>query len=180
MEQEPHKPVAPPAEPIEAREAQAGGRTAAIDDKPAGHGMRNAAIAIAAVTVVLVALIVLLNAGNKSAGTAIPASVASYTPAVHTVSYEADGDGTKAGNYTLRAADGGTRQGEADLPLMNKAGGTGLQLSGFQPGDFVYLSVQNDNGYGSVTCRIVVDGQTISENTSTGGYTIATCQGQVP
>lgn len=145
------------------------------------HGTRNAVIVIAGFIVVVSAVAALLGAGSKSTGSATtPAVVASYTPIVRTVSYEADGDGTNAGAYTLRSADGGTRQGDADLPLTNKAGGTGLQLAGFGSGDFVYLSVQNSNGYGSVTCRIVVDGVTVSENTSSGGYTIATCEGQVP
>jgi hypothetical protein len=44
----------------------------------------------------------------------------------------------------------------------------------------VYLSVQNQNAAGSVTCRILLDGMVVSENTSTGGYVIATCQGRVP
>lgn len=148
----------------------------------AGRTARNALLVAGGFVLVAAVLAALLIAGNQSAGRAAtpPAAVTSYTPATHTVSYEADGDGTDAGTYTLRSADGGTRQGDADLPLTNKAGGIGLQLVGFEPGDFVYLSIQNDNGYGSVTCRIVVDGVTVSENTSSGAYTIATCQGQVP
>lgn len=177
MEQEPYERVVPHAEPIEVGPAEITAR----GQKPRDHGVRNAAVLVVGIFALLAAIAALLNAGSKSDGApTLPATVASYTPAIHTVSYEADGVDTKAGNYTLRSADGGTRQGDADLPLMNKAGGVGLQLSGFQPGDFVYLSVQNENGFGSVTCRIVVDGRTISENTSTGGYTIATCQGQVP
>jgi hypothetical protein len=101
----------------------------------------------------------------------------------HTVSYQADGGdarGIRTANYTIRTDNGGTSQGSTNLPMKNRNGDTGLTFTGFRSGDFVYLSVQNQDAAGSVTCRIVVDGQILSENISTGGYTIATCQGQVP
>lgn len=177
MGQEPQDRVLPTAEPTEVRDTEVSGQQA----KPADHGLRNTLLVLGGFLVVVAALALVLRAGSATAGSPNPpASAAPYTPVVHTVSYEADGDGTNAGTYTLRSADGGTRQGNADLPLTNKAGSLGLKLTGFGSGDFVYLSIQNENGYGSVTCRIVVDGVTISENTSDGGYTIATCQGQVP
>lgn len=100
---------------------------------------------------------------------------------VHVVVYEADGaGGAKSGTYTARSNDGGTVQGDADLPLMNRNGGRGLTFAGFRTGGFVYLSVQNKDSYGSVTCRIKVDGVVVSENTSDGAYVIASCQGRVP
>lgn len=105
--------------------------------------------------------------------------VASEPPTTHTVVYEADGSGTNAGSFTLQTPTG-SQQEKGGLPLKNQAGGTGLTFSGFHSGDFVYLSVQNENPTGVVTCRIVVDGSTVSENTSTGGYVIATCSGRVP
>ncbi|MDF5758784.1 hypothetical protein [Spongiactinospora sp. TRM90649] len=48
------------------------------------------------------------------------------------------------------------------------------------PGDFVYLSAQNEGVSGTITCEISVGGVVISRNTSAGGYTIASCQGTVP
>ena len=48
----------------------------------------------------------------------------------------------------------------------------------FGPGEFVYISAQNEGEYGSVTCRITVDGVVVSENTSSGAYGIATCEGR--
>jgi len=101
-------------------------------------------------------------------------------PVVHKVLYEAEGEDTTEASYTLRSDNGGTVQGDVDLPLKNKAGGTGLTMSGFKSGAFVYLSIQNGKGYGSVTCRITIDGKVVSENTSHGGYKIATCTGTVP
>lgn len=135
------------------------------------HAGRNALLASGGAFAVLVASVALL--GNRT--TEAPSAGAS-----HAVVYQADGAGTSAGNYTLQSEDGGTRQGEAALPLKNQAGDVGLTFTGFKSGDFVYLSVQNANGSGSVTCRIMVDGVVIADNTSDGGYVIATCKGTVP
>ena len=92
----------------------------------------------------------------------------------HTVLYEATADATYGSGRTgmvTAQAPGGTTQRTGLLPI------TGTFT--FHTGDFVYLSVQNQQGLGSVTCRITVDGVVVSENTSDGGYTIATCQGRV-
>lgn len=47
----------------------------------------------------------------------------------------------------------------------------------FDPGNFLYISAQNQDASGTVTCTISEDGAVISTNTSDGGYTIASCQG---
>ena len=79
---------------------------------------------------------------------------------------------------TIQTENGGTSQAVVALPLSvdGHPGITGTMHTG----DFVYISVQNGQGLGSVTCRVTVDGVVVSENTATGGYTIATCQGRVP
>lgn len=105
---------------------------------------------------------------------------AATQPTTHEVWYRADGDGTKTASYTLRSEDGGTVQGDINLPLTNQQGETGLTFTGFKSRDFVYLSVQNSSDAGSITCQIFVDGVQISSNTSDGAYKIATCQGRVP
>jgi hypothetical protein len=48
----------------------------------------------------------------------------------------------------------------------------------FAPGSFVYLSVQNQNDAGSVSCSITSNGRTVSTNVSSGAYVIATCSGR--
>jgi hypothetical protein len=96
-------------------------------------------------------------------------------PTTHTVLYEATADAAYGAGRTgmvTAQAPGGTTQRTGLLPI------TGTYS--FGTGDFVYLSVQNQQPAGSVTCRITVDGVVVSENTSTGGYTIASCKGQVP
>jgi hypothetical protein len=93
----------------------------------------------------------------------------------HTVLYEATADAAYGSGRTgmvTAQAPGGTTQRTGLLPI------TGTYM--FHSGDFVYLSVQNQQPAGSVTCRITVDGTVVSENTSTGGYTIASCKGRVP
>jgi hypothetical protein len=96
------------------------------------------------------------------------------SPATHTVVYTATADAAygsgRTGMVTAQGPDG-TVQQTGLLPI------TGTFT--FHSGDFVYLSVQNQQSVGSVTCRITVDGVVVSENTSSGGYTIATCQGRV-
>ena len=102
-------------------------------------------------------------------------------PATHLVVYEVDSSGTTRGFLTIEAPTG-TQQSKVDLP---SAGPVSFP---FPSGAFVYLSVQNQNASGSVTCRITDQATTgsytsstvISENTSSGGYVIATCQGKVP
>lgn len=100
----------------------------------------------------------------------------STTAATHTVVYTATADAAygsgRTGMVTAQGPDG-TVQQTGLLPI------TGTYDT-FHSGDFVYLSVQNQQSLGSVTCRITVDGVVVSENTSSGGYTIATCQGKVP
>lgn len=95
----------------------------------------------------------------------------------HTVVYQVEADTAygsgRTGMVTIQTDDGGTSQGVVALPLAST-------FTGFHSGDFAYVSVQNQQHAGSVACRITVDGTVLSENTSTGGYTIATCQGSVP
>lgn len=49
-----------------------------------------------------------------------------------------------------------------------------------QRGDFVYLSVQNGQRYGGVTCQIFVDGALLYHTHSDGQYVIASCSGSIP
>lgn len=94
----------------------------------------------------------------------------------HEVLYEATADsytgGGRSGLVTAQTV-AGTTQGTGLLPFSDT-------IRDFHRGDFVYISVQNQQPAGSVTCRITVDGTVVSENTSTGAYAIATCQGKVP
>lgn len=138
------------------------------------HAGRNALLVSVGAATLATATIVAVAAGGADK---VPQQ---SSGAAHQVWYRADGVGTTEASYTLRSDNGGTVQGDINLPLVNKAGETGLTFTRFGSGDFVYLSVQNASGSGSVTCRIFVDGVEISSNTSDGAYKIASCSSRVP
>ena len=78
----------------------------------------------------------------------------------------------------------------ADLTWMDgngqtaQANGKAVPLSGdvsfsARAGAFLYFSAQNTGAFGSLTCQIVVDGEVVAENTSSGGYAIVSCEATV-
>lgn len=93
------------------------------------------------------------------------------------VVYEVEGSGGASSAGVTVTTPTGTEQATPSLPLRNQAGELGVTHE-FGPGEFVYVSAQNEGEYGSVTCRITVDGVVVSENTSSGAYGIATCEGR--
>lgn len=48
------------------------------------------------------------------------------------------------------------------------------------PGQFLYVSAQNNNNSGTVSVEITVNGKEIDKATSSGAYVIATASGSVP
>ncbi len=132
---------------------------------------RNIAIAVVGAIVIAVIVAVATGSGDDSDSSATFDDVA---PLVHVV-YELDGTASSA-DITIQTDSGGTSQQQGvDVPLRNKAGGEGLRFT-FDGGEFVYISAQN-NGSGTLTCRIKADGVVISENTASGEFAIATCEG---
>lgn len=100
-------------------------------------------------------------------------------PAVN-VLYEVEGT-TDWASITIETPTG-THQSNPDVPLVvasgPRAGERGTLVGPFRPGDFVYISAQNKRSHGSITCRISTeDGRVIAENSSSGGYAIASCEG---
>ncbi|MCF8324035.1 MAG: hypothetical protein K9I84_03675 [Leadbetterella sp.] len=84
-------------------------------------------------------------------------------------SYEVTGT---SGSYsvTLQNADDNTQQW-ANV-------GNGWTYKWSQQGKrWLYVSAQNNRSSGNVTVRILINGKIIAENTSVGGYTIATVSG---
>lgn len=119
---------------------------------------------------------VLLIAGCSSSGGSSTYPHAAYRPVVLHVAYHLSGSATQA-DITYLTGSGGTEQQQGiDVPMVNKAGGDGLFFTA-QPGDFLYFSAQNGGEFGSLTCTITENGRVISRQTSTGGYSIVTCQG---
>jgi len=70
---------------------------------------------------------------------------------------------------TYQNAQGGTAQTYAGVPWQYSMTVT--------RGKFLYVSAQNQEGYGSVTCEIWINGVQWRNSTSQGGYVISTCSG---
>lgn len=47
-------------------------------------------------------------------------------------------------------------------------------------GDFVYISVQNDEQSARISCEIYIDGKLVHKTYSDGQYVIASCSGSIP
>src|SRR4051812_42986202 len=75
-----------------------------------------------------------------------PISPPPYTPQEYVVIYKLTGSATSA-NIALQSPTGASQQQAVDVPLMSKAGDEGLRFTGFDPGDFVYISAQNPDEY---------------------------------
>lgn len=76
-------------------------------------------------------------------------------------------------SLTLENDSGGTEQMDEHSPYCRT-------FTGFEHGDFVYISAQITGGTGELTCRIWYQDKVIAEATAKGEYKIATCSGQIP
>jgi hypothetical protein len=79
--------------------------------------------------------------------------------------------------YSLGGSAGSSEQQSGlTVPMTNKATGLpGIRFKA-EPGDYLYFSAQNQ-GAGTLTCKITEDGQIVDQHTSSGSYTIVTCSG---
>lgn len=75
-------------------------------------------------------------------------------------------------DVTYENSDGGTSQ-ESDVSVPWSYSFTG------EPGDFVYISAQNQGQTGTVTVTIYTDGDVFKTSTSEGAYVIATASGSL-
>jgi hypothetical protein len=97
----------------------------------------------------------------------------------YAVRYELDGT-TKQADVTMQTPTGRSQQSDIDVPMMDQeTNAPGLTFTEFGLGDFVYVSGQNSQSYGTLTCRIKVNGVVMSQNTASGGFSIATCEERV-
>lgn len=80
-------------------------------------------------------------------------------------------------SITIRTPGGGTsQQTGVTLPLTHQDG-TPFEFTA-HAGDFLYLSAQNEQDYGDLSCSITIDGQVIDSASSSGAYVIASCSGE--
>lgn len=128
-----------------------------------------------------VAIAILIGAVRDSS--APPTSSDPVQPVVHqphvrlpqtvTVTYELTGSARSA-DITYETPTGSSQQNHVGVPLMDRSHGLGIKFEFPGSATFLYLSAQN-NGGGTITCWIKVDGTTLSHNTARGAYAIATC-----
>jgi hypothetical protein len=93
------------------------------------------------------------------------------SPTTRKVKYSITGT-TNSASLTLSNPDGGTEQYDVVVPWEKSYS--------MYPGDFVYISGQNNRDHGSITCQNFVDGNVMKESNSSGAYVIASCSGTLP
>ncbi len=81
----------------------------------------------------------------------------------HTVEYVVEGSTTSA-SLTYENSQGGSQQEKVTVPWR-----TSFQLNH----GHLYISAQNEEEYGGVTVRIIVDGTEVKRSDAHGAYTIA-------
>lgn len=87
---------------------------------------------------------------------------------------------TDGATVTFTTTGGGT--GQRTVRVTGQWGY--VSVARMSPGDFAYISAQNEESYGSVACRIVADSASGEETVAptswaSGAYAIASCQGTV-
>lgn len=100
--------------------------------------------------------------------------VSDPTASLRPVEYRLTGDASGA-DLTWMDGNGQTSQATGKAVPLNDGDGTGSIDFSARPGTFLYFSAQNTGSAGTLTCQIVVDGQVVAENTSSGGYAIVSC-----
>lgn len=99
--------------------------------------------------------------------------LASCAPAPREAVYIVAGSASDA-HLTLRNGTGGNEQKESEIPYR--------RAFPVERGAFLYISAQiKDDARGAaVTCRIIVDGEVVSEAAAEGFPNIATCSARAP
>ena len=133
-------------------------------------------MAVAAVLAAIVIGLQVVNSLNPGSGSpdsaTSPFGQSAPAPALRAV-YEVEGSALSAG--LTMSTPTGTQQNTVGLPLRNTAGEAGVGHTA-RSGEFLYISAQNQAQSGTVTCRITLDGDVVSENSSSGAYGIAQCE----
>lgn len=159
-------PTTPPAPPAPGPEMEAFTDTLSRQ--------RHRLIRLGAVAVVVVVAVVVASQNGDDGGGRRAATIEPVY-----VIYEVEGS-TDYADITYETPSG-TAQQSPDVPMVmaagsDRAGQRGLRVGAFLPGEFVYISAQNNRSHGTITCRISTEaGVVLAENTSSGGYAVASC-----
>lgn len=145
-------------------------------DLPAKSGSQRGLAAILVLVLVAAAIIVWIS--TRGSGSSPSSTLPTLTSTTHEVVYLVTGSTTQA-DLTYQVGSKQSQQSGVDVPVTSTSGSTGLRFIAGS-GDFLYLSAQNTQDSGTIGCEILVDGQSVASNESSGGYTITTCSGRVP
>lgn len=167
--------------------AVAGSPTERLTDRSGGLRGRKTSLPViiigacilALVTIITVSSIASISNPSGISSSSETSSSSGYVSSTRTVLYEVEGT-AEAVNITYEKPTGIAQQTDLSVPLTKKGTSQRGIILAMDPGDYVYISAQNQGASGTVTCRITVDGVVISTVTSRGGYTIATCKGTAP
>jgi hypothetical protein len=128
-----------------------------------------AALLLLLIVVACVAIFLSGRGGSSSGSGSISAPVNSV-PKTYKITYKVAGPTSRA-SLTYQNEQGATEQATVNVPWEKSFNAV--------PGDFLYISAQNEKDGGGITCEILVNGVSAKKATSTGGYVIATCNGRL-
>lgn len=128
-----------------------------------------AALGLMALGVIII-LFAIGGGGSSSRGN-VP--IAPQVPVSYEITYQVE-EGSRA-SVTYRNAQDNTEQKDVMI-FPNRPWQASYTM---EYGDFAYISAQNGDDWGGVTCKILVDGVLWQQASSDGAYTIATCSGSV-
>lgn len=113
---------------------------------------------------------------DEASEAAAPAPAAEET--ARTVTYDVTSDGATAGNVTyLTFNNGGSGQEQATDAALPFSKVIEIEEDGMFETSIFSLTAQAAEGATTISCKITVDGQVISEQTSTGQYAVVSCSG---
>ena len=133
-------------------------------------GVWKSLLLVVAVVAALISVQVLRDANRDSYG---DMPTFNYNPDTSTVLYEVEGSVGFA-DVTYATPDG-TERITPTIPLIFD-GGPGLTLE-FPTGTRVSLTARGPGDGGTVSCRITVEGEVVSEDASTASSRVASCAG---
>lgn len=119
-------------------------------------------------------------AGISGGVTGSGASYAGSSSSIHRVVYKVTTNRNWGSCYwfdTTYEMQSGTAQ--KSVSICDSATTTVVDQRTGSAGDFVYLSVQNDEQAARISCQIYIDGKVVYQTWSNGQYVIASCSGSI-
>lgn len=137
--------------------------------------MRNPLVIAAAAAFALAALTGCSSSGSASTDTATDAPADAAADG-RSILYEVESDGETA-SVTWMSVDGGSVGQQQDTAAALPWSDTITVDDGLFSSSVFSLVAQASETATTITCRITVDGEVVSEQTSQGAFSVATCSG---